>query len=286
MEVRTRLEAMPSHARQSVYEEFGLPPRFPRIPFDEICKLLRDHQEPQVFLRGVGEGEADITVRLPMASSVVPRKMRKSYSKHGVTLSQAFEDVLWQKLEAEKSTIWAEMTGLVMKVYRQAWRQWFRLQYLGHFHPAAESMFKKFTQELDSVNEVTRRGRQPSVQAELTSVRKRYDALLPKCKLIHQASKRAAIAALTENNVELARKEIRIAIWKRVRRSVHGMPGDGYIFDGTAFGRIRRGTAKLHDPETWKPHQLAIALVSLERSQAYQTIEKKIVPTKRNSKSL
>jgi hypothetical protein len=147
-------------------------------------------------------------------------------------------------------------------------------------------MFKKLTQELESVNKVTRRGRQPSVQAELTSVRKRYDALMPKCKLIHQASKRAAVAALTENNVELACKEIRIAIWKRVRRSVHGMPGDGYLFDGTAFKRIRRGTAKLHDPKTWKPHQLAIALLSLERQQAYQTIEKKVVPTSRNVKSV
>lgn len=135
------------------------------------------------------------------------------------------------------------------------------------------------------MNNTKRHGRHPAAQAELASVRKRYDRLLPKCKLVHQASKRAAAAALTKNNVELARKEIRIAIWKSVRRSVHGMPGDGYIFDGTAFKRIRGGTAKLHDPGTWKPHQLAIALLSIERQQAYQTIEKKVVPTKRKSKS-
>ena len=280
MEVKTDARSMPPHASQSWYEEFGEPPRFQRIPLEEIRKSIKDIEEPQIFLRG-RNGKTDIIFRLATITSVIPRKVQKAYSKHGVTLSAAFDEVLWRKLEKSKSTLWAEVARLMIKAYRQAWLQWFRLQYLGHSHPAAESAFEKLTQEMESVGKVTRRGRQPSTQAELASLNRRYDRLLIKCKLIHRATERAA-KSLTGHNLKLGRERIRLAIWKRVRRSVHGMPGEGYIFDGTAFKRIRRGTAKLHDPQTWKPHQLAIALLSLERQQLYQTIEKKVVPTKRN----
>jgi hypothetical protein len=281
---RTDSQSIPLPKQQSWYEEFGEPARFQRIPLEAITKAIKDRQEPQIFLRG-SNGKTDIIFRLPMTTSVVPRKKKRAYSRHGVTLAEAFDEILWQKLEKNKSTIWAEIAGLMTKAYRQAWLQWFRLQYLSHSHPVAESGFKKLTQEIESVVEVTRRGRRSSTEAELASLRRRYDKLLLKCELIHRGAEHAA-KSLAGHNLELSRKGIRIAIWKRVRRSVHGMPGDAYIFDGTAFKRIRGGTAKLHDPETWKPHQLAIALVSLERQQAYQTIEKKVVPTKRNSKGV
>src|ERR1700682_6781504 len=106
---------MPPAARQSWYEEFGLPRRFTRIPLQEIRELLRRRPEPKVTVRGVGRGKTEIVVRLPLPSSVVPPGMQKSYSRHGVTLPRAFDDVLWQKLAAAKSTIWSETTGLMMK---------------------------------------------------------------------------------------------------------------------------------------------------------------------------
>ena len=73
---------------------------------------------------------------------------------------------------------------------------------------------------------------------------------------------------------------IRRAIWKQVRKDIHGTPWDGYIFSGVAFKNIRYGNAQLHEPSSWKPHQLAISLLSFERQEAYQTLEKKIKPTK------
>jgi hypothetical protein len=283
LETRAVTRSIPSHASRNWYEEFGLPPRFPCIPFDKICELSRCTQEPQIFLRGTETDKTDIIIRLPLCPSAVPPKMRKAYSKHGVTLSKAFEDILWQKLDGGGDTIWSEITGLVMKVYRQAWRQWFRLQYVGHFHPGAELMFERLNKELALLNEKSRLGRHQTPEADLASTNNRYDALLPICKLIHEASRIARATAKATNNVEMARKQIRRAIWEQVRRSVHGMPGDGYIFDGTAFAKIRP-TARLHDPKTWKPYQLAIALIAIEREEKYQTIGKKIVPTKRNSK--
>jgi hypothetical protein len=140
-------------------------------------------------------------------------------------------------------------------------------------------MFEKLEQEIQSASKLTRHGRQSFPEAELAGLKRRYKTLLTKCKLIHRASKIAA-ESLTGNNKELARKRIRLAIWEHVRRSIHGMPGDGNIFGGAAFERIGNGTPTLHEPNTWKPYQLAIALLSLERQQAYQTIAKRIKPTK------
>lgn len=280
METRTDLQSLPSHTQQSWYEEFGLIPRFPRIPFDEIYKLVSDTQEPQVFLRRAGKGMTDITIRLPITSSVVPGELQKQYSNHGITLAKAFEDVLWQKLGGEQSTAWASLAGLASKTYRQAWIQWFKLQYLSHYHPAADKMFKANKEKIESGSKAAHRGRKASTRAEHNSLRQRYDRLLPKCALIHRAAIRAAASSHIKNNQVIARKEIRKTIWETVRRSVHGMPGDGYIFDGEGFKRIPYGKPKLHDPATWEPHQLAISLLTFERGQAYQTIEKKIVPTK------
>jgi hypothetical protein len=275
----TYSRSLASSAKQSWYEEFGLVPRFPRPPIQKIHRLVSNIQEPQILLRPRGTDKTDIIIRLHVGSCVVPQQTQKQFARFGLTIKKAFEDILWQKLEAGRITTWVELTGLGAKVYRQAWLQWFRLQYLGHVHPVAESSFKTIEREIESASKVSHRGRHPAIQAELASLRKRYRQLLPKCRLIHRAATRAA-KSLAANNVEVTRKKMRQAIWGAVRHDVHGMPGDGYVFGGEAFKRIPYGNATLHDPTSWRPHQLAISLVSFERSQAYQTIEKKVIPTK------
>jgi hypothetical protein len=135
-EKETRLDSPPAsvHTPKGWYEEFGEPPRFPYIGgfYERIRELLHSTPEPKVTLRGAGQGRTVMIVSLPLPSSVVPPEKGRAYSKHGVTLSQAFDDVLWQKLKAGRSTTYGEMTSLMMKAYKRAWLQWFRLQFLGH----------------------------------------------------------------------------------------------------------------------------------------------------------
>jgi hypothetical protein len=278
MEARTEAKPKRPSSDPHWYEEFGLIPRFPRPPLKKIGKLIDGIQEPQILLRQ-RKRSTDVVITLPVCSRIFRPEEEKAFAKFGVTLPRAFDDVLWQKLDSDGSTTWAKLTGLVIKAYRQSWDHWARLHYLGHFHPQADTWFNAIKEEVDSVSKIAHRGRKPSTLAELASLKKRYNQLLPSCALVHRAAKTAA-ASHTRHDQKDARKEIRRAIWEQVQPSIHGMSGDGYIFGGQAFKRMHYGTPKLHEPTTWKPKQLAISLLSLELGQAYQTIEKKLAVPK------
>jgi hypothetical protein len=277
MTVRTAPGAAPTHQNQTWYDEFGLIPRFPRPPAEDIKKLLNDIQEPTIFLREHKQS-VDVVVRLPVPYRVFSPVRRKRLSQSGLTLSRAFEDILWQKYE--ETTFWSEFAGLHAKAFRRAWIHLFDLCYLGHFHPAADARLKEIKEGISSAQDGVKVGRPPSRRAETQSLRRRYEELLPKCKLIHDAARRV-VASLDKGSENRDFRTTRKAIWEEVRTVIHGMPGDGYIFGGAAFKNIsyRNGKAQLHDPNTWKPHQLAISLLSFDRMQAYETIEKKIRPT-------
>jgi hypothetical protein len=268
---------------QSWYEEFGLTLRRPRPPEAEIKAILNDIQEPIIFL-SQGDQAVDIVVRFSSNSRIFPPEIQKNLESSGLTLSQAFESILW-KNEARGSSTWSEFVRLSSGAYRQAWAHFFELCYVNHFHPDADKELKKIKQALFSRGNNARRGRRAKSKAENESLRRRYDALLPNCRLIHEAAEHAvsSLAATAENRRLL---EIRKAIWDQVRAVIHGVPGDGYIFGGAAFKKIPYRDATLHDPTTWKPHQLAIALLSFERAEAYQTIEKKIKPTGKSKRRL
>lgn len=265
------------------YDELGLVARFPRPPANEIAALLKEIEEPKIFLRE-NSGNVEIVVRFPLRSHPFPPHMKAQESKFGLTLSEAFDTVLWKKLET--NTTWVELAGRAIEAYRQTWMHLYRLVYLGHFHPSADQWLKSIGQKMASTQGVRRQGRRPRTQAEAASLRKRYKMLLGKCQLIHAAATNA-VRSLGKEVDARAAAAIRRAIWDQVREFIHGMPGDGYIFGGEAFTKIpyRRGTCKLHDPHTWKAHQLAISLLSFERVQAYHTIERQILPTKGKSQT-
>jgi hypothetical protein len=91
---------------------------------------------------------------------------------------------------------------------------------------------------------------------------------------------------MQHDSTGIAPKAIRQAIWERVRNRIGGFPIIRWIFGGGAFREIPYSkNAELHDPKSWKSHQLAVSLLAFERDQEYQTIEKKIVPTKRRRRS-
>jgi hypothetical protein len=265
------------------YEEFGVTLRFPRPPCHELTKLLKSIQEPTVFLRD-GDKGVEIVVRLHSWSGTHLSKMKKQLMKSGFTLSRTFEDILWNKLGAGKNTTWAELARPALEAYRQTWLHFFELIYLGHFHPQADAWLKTIKNGIDSASKAADRGRPSTTQAEVSSLNRRHVELLALCKFIHGAAEEVLLL-FQKSTDSLTPSKLRREIWKRVQPSVHGMPGDGYILSGKAFERIPYGKkgATLHNPISWNPRQLAIALLSFERMQAYQTIEKKIARTKRKS---
>jgi hypothetical protein len=267
----------PVQRSQSWQEEFGVKPRFPRPPDAEIKAILNDIQEPRIFL-SEGDQCVDIVVRFSTNSRIFPPGIQKNLKSDGLTLSQAFESVLWKKLEASGNSIWSEFVRLSSCAYREAWIQFFELCYAEHFHPVTNKWLKQIKEALVSPGNNARRGRRANSKAENENLRRRYGVLLPNCRLIHEAAEHA-VSSSEETAKNRRVLDIRKAIWDEVRKVMRGVPGDGYIFGGAAFERIPYGHAKLHDPTTWKPHQLAIALLSFEREEAYQTIEKKIKPT-------
>jgi len=285
MKLETELASNPAYKDRNWQDEFGLRLRFPRPPEAAIKTVLSDAREPEIFLSD-GNQTVDIVVRFSKPSQIFTPAILETFESRGLTLSSAFEDILWEKHEAEGNSFWAEFVKLNTEAYRRTWIHFFELCYLGHFNRPANEWLNKIQQNLTSLEPKAKRGRRTTSGAENRSLRKRYEAILPKCSLIHEAVLRSATSsAKNEGNKDSGK--IRQATWEQVRSSIHGMPGDGLIFGDPAFGRIpyQNRKSQLHDPTTWKPHQLAIAILSIERNQAYQTIEKKIKPTEKTKRS-
>jgi hypothetical protein len=271
-----------SHDVKSWYEEFGLIPRFPRPPVGEIRELWKGLRQPQLFLRERREYD-EIVFRVRRCSGIFLTEQKKGLAKFGLTLSTAFEDILWEKLEGHRNTTWVELAGRAIEAYRQTWLHFFSLVYLGHFHPLADKSLKEIQRELASSGKVTQPGRPKTTLIERGCLHKRYAQLLKSCRLIHRAAERATASRMHPGTLSPA--DVRRAIHREVRKNIHGMPGDGYIFGGEAFNRIPcLDIPKLQNPKSWKPHQLAISLLAFERMQAYQTIQKTIALAKRGSR--
>jgi hypothetical protein len=255
---------------QHWYDEFELIRRLPRPPSAELKAILNDIQEPQILLEKT-PNSVDIVVRFSSRSEVFSPEIQTLLTGRGVSLSRAFEGILWQKANSGGNTFWSEFANLGAKAYRETWIHVFDLCYLGHFHPLVEEWLKGFRKDITNVSKDAVLGRRKSSGAEIDSLYRRYDELFEPCALIHKIVKE-----IVDTSTGKTIPKIRKMIWERRRRSIHGMTGDGLIFGGQAFKRIPYGTAYLHAPSTWKPRQLATALLSLERIQAYQTVEKKL----------
>jgi hypothetical protein len=259
------------------HAEFGLHVRFSRFPVDGIKKCLRNITEPEVFLRELPE-HVEIVIKLPRPSDIFPDEIRQGLEQSGITLPRVFEANLWQKLSAGKSSIWAELAGPAVESYRQLWLAFFNMATEGQVHPIQVQGRRRLETEIASEGRIKqKRGRPSGIKAELASIERRYRELLPTCVLIHDAAE-AAVSSATSRIKNLPIPQIRRIIFERTRRSVHGLPFVNRIFGGDAFSETSYGSkhAKLHDPQSWKPHHLAISLLTFERLQAHETLEKKL----------
>jgi hypothetical protein len=150
-----------------------------------------------------------------------------------------------------------------------------RIVYLQHFHPHAD---KKLGRLLDSEEWRARlskpldsykrsfAGRRKEIEAERTSLVRRFRKLRLWCEQMHKIVE-------TCSEKEMDQRDIR----QRIFSEIYGKRGDSLILHGRAFDQIPiKGRAELHDAKSWKPRQLAIALLAFERSSEYATIAKKL----------
>jgi hypothetical protein len=238
---------------------------------------MRDISEPEIFLQDLDE-HVEIVIKLSKPNDILPIGIWKMLKKDGLTLSRVFDALLWQKIDKDRGIFWTALAGPAVESYRQLWPAFFRMAYLDQFHPVLEPGLKELEREIASEGKTKQKlGRPSAIRAEIVSIEKRYKELLPTCVLIHDAAKAAMPSPKTNTN-KRSLFEIRRLIFEHTRQSIHGLPFVSRILGGEAFTEYRCGLkhAHLHDPQSWRPHNLAISLLTFERSQKWETLEKKL----------
>lgn len=247
-------------------DEFGIPIRWPRDPLEEMGKLLKIPGEPQIFLKRENGGDA-IVIKFPRRSQEEPlRTLAKS-------LPIAFEEVLWKKAEKHNNTTWAEFEKIGRAAYHDAWLMLFDRMHVYRSDPRVKKWLDEVQGDLKLVTRPDQhRGRRGSPEAEKKWMERQFDEIIGQAEVVHRAAQNA-VRSLHRPT------EIRKAIWGEVEKSIINMPWYDAIFSGKAFDLIiyeGHGRAQLHDPKSWTPRRLTIALLALRRDYQYQTVEKQL----------
>jgi hypothetical protein len=259
-------------------EELISPPRMPKPGWGAVEELLSQSLRARVSLRERA-GHTDIVLTFPSSSRKLPERVQKAYSQLGMDLRAVFSEILWKKPRRGSSTLWSELVRAGYKAYRHAWIHWQELLYLEHFYPSVDQAFRK---ELDELRKNTRRsvGRRQALEEERQSRRRRFRQLLLDCREIHKI-----VELCVEKNQD------QLTIRKAVFHKIHGRRIDDLVLrrNDSAFDEIpyvkRDKIVSLTDHTSWKPVQLARALLACERRCAYQTIEKETAVARRRTES-
>lgn len=274
----------PKHRKRDWHTEFGISRKWTRPPLEPLKAIFADTSEPRIFLRE-GTKSADVVIRFTRSLPSLSQRIREFLSSRGLDVSGAFDEILWQKAGRDKNTIWAELRKLGSEARRMAWLHFFRLSYLGHFHPSVDAWLKELEREIVAAQAKPLSGRPQTALAEKVSLAKRHRELSRLSSRIHEASIRSALQVPSTRNSALAETAARRLIWNEVRQFVYTDRHDDFIFSGEAFRAIPYGLAQLHLPTSWKPSQLATSLLSFERGLTYQTIEKKLASINRQRRT-
>lgn len=248
-------------------KELGIPIRWSRPPVEAMEEIVKIPGEPQIVLKREKDGDA-IVIKFPMI-----RSMEEPLRSLAESLPIAFEEVLWRKAEKHNNNTWSEFEKIGRAAYREAWLMLFQRMYLNRRDPNVEQWLTKLKSDLEASSKSgVRPGRRRLPKAEKEWLARQFGEISPQCQAVH----RAAQDAIRSSNTPT---EIRKAVWETVKESIPNMPEYGAIFSGEAFDSIiykGRGRPQLHDPKSWNPRQLAIALLSIRLSSQYQTVEKRL----------
>jgi hypothetical protein len=270
-------------------EEFNIINRRPRTGMDKIRVLLEDAWPPEIELReDKKKKRTEIVVSFPVTSNRLSARLRKIYLGQGMPLKQAFQQALRLVPEQQQRILRTQLATLGYNVYRETWLYLFQILYLDMFHPTAN---RHLRQEFDNLKQATRRkaGRGTGSPIDEANLKQRYEDLLSKCKLVHDAV-RKVIADLQHSipTPRRAKAEIRPAVFEEVRKALYGTLACHLIFSGKAFQIMIKEHGKpepprLEMPQEWSPENLAVAVLALEENKKYRVILKKIAAILRKS---
>jgi hypothetical protein len=257
--------------------------RKPRAGWAHIEPLLVRAMNVQVSLRQKRDHSL-IVLKFPSSVQQLPENVQAVYSQLGISIEDAFSEVLWKKREECASTVWAELVREGYNAYRETWLHLLESIYLGHSHPAADKILRE---EWDKLRKETALppGRRHARAEEELSLKRRFKELLVDCTAIHGMVRDCI-------NKNLEEEEIKRIVFQKI----NGKRYDKYVLTrGGAWEMLQENRNKhkkedeqtivcLHDPTSWKPHQLAIALLAKERGiTKYQTIEKMTAYTRKRN---
>lgn len=254
-----------SRGAQNWHDEFRVWPRTPFPGGPELLTFLSNGWPTEVLL-SEGRTTTSIMLRFPLSSRQLPKNLRDAYSNSGISLSRAFSEIVWRAPRLRERSYWAILAKAAHDAYLQAWMHLLTVAYRKHFDPKADEKLGGWLHDLELLKPSALPGRRREVQAETKDLRRRFRELLPWCEDIYKLVEKYNFKGLSPF-------ETRLTVFKKI----YGQRGDDAVLSGSAFERIPYSkNAVLHKSRTWKPNQLAIALLSVERDLQYATVERKV----------
>ena len=273
--------------------EFGLKTRSPRFDKDPIFEILTRAPECRISLR---RDKKDGRIAI-LCSVVCGRHLFKRLQREKASFDNAFQIALGR---GKKNSNRAELRRYVTETFAAAWDVYIEAKYGRHPAPHVKQRYEQLRAEVAA--KVPRKpGRKQSVSADLTERRKRYKLILKGTRRLHEVatfvstrseSQIVKLSKLTADNIASSPTGRRKVIYDR---SADAIPREyhDWIFGGGAFREIPRSensgdllkatNRQLHEPQTWRPYQLALVLLMLDMGVdaiSYESLRNEIRPTK------
>jgi hypothetical protein len=249
--------------------------RFPRIGHKEVVDLVDSAWPPMIRMRE-NQGATEIVIRFRGSSQQLSKDHQRIYFDRSLPLGGVFEDAISDARVTGEDTIrWKLMTE-AYRAYQMTWLHLLRSLWRNRTSSETDPP-KWFTQVEEAFKTPRQIGRPKKTDTQLGI---RLDFLLGHTKRLWQIIE-GHLADKPDRN-----KSYREDIVREFWRDIQKIPGGTLILGGEAFMPIPYGKqddpASLSEPKTWKPRQLAIALLAIETGQKYLTIQRKFPEHKRN----
>jgi hypothetical protein len=254
----------------------GLPARYPRIGYEEVVELVNAAWPPTVFMREHIK-TTDIVIRFAGSSRQLTDAHRKIYFENFVPLRRVFDDAISKASAKRENTSRWKLATEAHRAYQMTWLRLFRVQFLNQVYPEINP--PKWFSDMEKIFNSRRPPGRPKKDNDDQLRSKRFNLLLDRAERLHQIIGDHLAKKPAENRSD--RVEVLRTFWRQILK----VPGGISILGGEAFNKIPYGKqdepAKLEDPTTWKPRQLAMALLAFEVGQAYHTVERKLATMKK-----
>ena len=221
-----------------------------------------------------GKKTTSIILTLPLSGQQLSKRARDAYFHSGMSFTRAFDEIVWKTRRTKERSFWAQFAKTAHDAYWEAWTHLLTEVYRKHSEPQIDKKLGEWLSDLVNLRKPGPAGRRVELDAEMRSLFRRLRELEPWCKSIHKLVEKS-------NGENLPRFEVRLKVFK----TIYGRRGDDAILSGRAFEGLPNKSAALHDARTWKPRQLAFALLGSERGGLeYATIARKIGARSHNKK--